>query len=637
MLLAYLAISRTICQSFRCKSYDGGDEYDRPDLLTADLSISCTSPRYWAMVVYADLSLLVYSIGIPLALFFKLYKWRRELNPPKYEDEERAIKARLKTMRKSKAMRADPIVELALPYRPRYWWYEVFSLGRRFALTSIVLAFRHWHGATAYTVLVLVSVHILEREWSPMINPLASNFSHGLSWQIVMSVIYMLFLDAGVLDGTDAVWYSVGLFAFNVGLMGVIGKAALAGIEELKRMVEQLQVLNAQLMQDKLEDKEEFRQAWDKLIEEGDEGDEQRMLRALETFTLKSALPDGKQPTPKQDHRLENVDELMEQAEEFEEDFHDFFRTLVQLCHGEYLRGPTKSRARALEKIEGDYGGNHLLLVDAVRSSAIFDSFAQLTNFVGAFEKYPQVIVVRAKDRFNKPLDSGYRDMLLNVMLDGGEHVCELQLHLKPIIAIKPAAHRTYALMRSVGWEDDSVEEEEEEEENPLGREAAAASFASTISGRATVEMTSIGGGNMQFTQANPFHAADEARGIDGHTSRMVKEVRLEGMGRRATAADWAARMWARGSVDTGSRSSSVTEILDVHQLDDLEQPSTPNRSNVKFDEGPVASSSAPSVLPRSSGGGAEVLRASDLGPSGSGQHRTSEMSIHDKSTNHML
>ena len=136
------------------------------------------------------------------------------------------------------------------------------------------------------TVLVLVVVHMLEREWSPMIDPFAANFSHGLSWwvnfrsslqispssphvrpptfrhsrirQIVMMVIYMLFLDAGVVSGADAVWYSVGLFAFNVGLMLMLIKAAVEGIKKLKKLYEHLKVLNEQLRKDKHEDKQKF-------------------------------------------------------------------------------------------------------------------------------------------------------------------------------------------------------------------------------------------------------------------------------------------------------------------------------------------------------------------------------------------
>ena len=67
------------------------------------------------------------------------------------------------------------------------------------------------------------------------------------------------------------------------------------------------------------------------------------------------------------------------------------------------------------------------------------------------------LIVVRAKDRFNNPTSFGYKDFLLNVRLSPhGTHVGELQFHLEAIHAIKPACHRTYALLRQVstkrGW-----------------------------------------------------------------------------------------------------------------------------------------------------------------------------------------
>ena len=81
-----------------------------------------------------------------------------------------------------------------------------------------------------------------------------------------------------------------------------------------------------------------------------------------------------------------------------------------------------------------------------------FLTFSTLTAFVSCLlAEGCTLIVVRAKDRFNAPLDSGYRDMLLNVRLEGSDHVGELQLHLRTIIDIKEAAHRTYALMRAVG------------------------------------------------------------------------------------------------------------------------------------------------------------------------------------------
>ena len=42
-----------------------------------------------------------------------------------------------------------------------------------------------------------------------------------------------------------------------------------------------------------------------------------------------------------------------------------------------------------------------------------------------------KVTVMRSKDRVFKPLPSGYRDVLLNITIEGCDMVMELQLHLK--------------------------------------------------------------------------------------------------------------------------------------------------------------------------------------------------------------
>ena len=54
------------------------------------------------------------------------------------------------------------------------------------------------------------------------------------------------------------------------------------------------------------------------------------------------------------------------------------------------------------------------------------------------------VQVVRIKDRIAHPLDSGYRDVLLNLKVAGCDVVMELQLHLKDVIALKQDGHRIY-------------------------------------------------------------------------------------------------------------------------------------------------------------------------------------------------
>jgi len=67
--------------------------------------------------------------------------------------------------------------------------------------------------------------------------------------------------------------------------------------------------------------------------------------------------------------------------------------------------------------------------------------------------------VVRVKERFTLPLPSGYRDILLNVKIKGSDHVAELQLHLKDIIAHKKETHKIYDLMRAAGWDGDRTAE----------------------------------------------------------------------------------------------------------------------------------------------------------------------------------
>ena len=62
----------------------------------------------------------------------------------------------------------------------------------------------------------------------------------------------------------------------------------------------------------------------------------------------------------------------------------------------------------------------------------IFHSLVDYYNAVLALKKPGgSVTVLRSKDRVFKPLPSGYRDVLLNITIEGCDMVMELQLHLK--------------------------------------------------------------------------------------------------------------------------------------------------------------------------------------------------------------
>ena len=80
-----------------------------------------------------------------------------------------------------------------------------------------------------------------------------------------------------------------------------------------------------------------------------------------------------------------------------------------------------------------------------MRGSIVFDDLEGLTKsasilLAGSDAKSLEapLQVIRTKDRISNPLASGYRDLLMNVVVpDTQGLVAELQLHLQPIVAIK--------------------------------------------------------------------------------------------------------------------------------------------------------------------------------------------------------
>ena len=133
------------------------------------------------------------------------------------------------------------------------------------------------------------------------------------------------------------------------------------------------------------------------------------------------------------------MDELLRTAEACDDAIHEKILSLcMRMGALKYHVGPIKSKERIEEKMVNDYKGDCLQVVDIVRSSAVFHSLVELNSAVEALMKSDSgVCVVRVKDRINNFLDSGYRDVLLNLTITGYDFVMELQLHLKDIIALK--------------------------------------------------------------------------------------------------------------------------------------------------------------------------------------------------------
>ncbi len=113
-----------------------------------------------------------------------------------------------------------------------------------------------------------------------------------------------------------------------------------------------------------------------------------------------------------------------------------------------------KSMERALDKIRTDYKGDPSRLVDIARGTIKYDTLEQITHVREQIESElqhfsPDSEIVRVKDRFANPTDSGYRDLLYNLKMSNG-HIVELQIHLTPIEAVKSAEHELYEQVQNI-------------------------------------------------------------------------------------------------------------------------------------------------------------------------------------------
>ena len=99
-----------------------------------------------------------------------------------------------------------------------------------------------------FTTLTAVTFHVMEREWSAELEPFTAHFSYWLSWQLILCINYLMFLDAEFLDKDAAIWLSVVLLLFNLALMGVIVQSAVAGIRKQQDKDKRLGSLYNQLL-----------------------------------------------------------------------------------------------------------------------------------------------------------------------------------------------------------------------------------------------------------------------------------------------------------------------------------------------------------------------------------------------------
>jgi hypothetical protein len=103
---------------------EGDDSEDAQVYLHADYSLSCDTASHDGFVAYGVIMIFVWPIGVLAMYSCLLFKNRAKINQP-IEDRKNDEK----------------VMNLAFlfdPYKPEYWWFEVFETTRRLAMTGVL-------------------------------------------------------------------------------------------------------------------------------------------------------------------------------------------------------------------------------------------------------------------------------------------------------------------------------------------------------------------------------------------------------------------------------------------------------------------------------------------------------------------
>lgn len=124
-------------------------------------------------------------------------------------------------------------------------------------------------------------------------------------------------------------------------------------------------------------------------------------------------------------------------------------REIAGKLGGEAMVAPIKGGARLLEKHVLENGGQAELMRDLVRGSIIVKSIDDVPAAIEAVRGAFPLVEGRLKNRFEKPLSTGYRDVLMNIDLGNGLQG-EVQIHIPEMIAAKSIGHKVYDVSRSM-------------------------------------------------------------------------------------------------------------------------------------------------------------------------------------------
>jgi len=239
------------------------------------------------------------------------------------------------------------------------------------------------------------------------------------------------------------------------GFLGNYFKEGLGSIDELMSYLKELNLKHDVVFFGNLQHFKKVRHAMDKAMIsvvqlEVDIApfDNTKMSDGLYNPEMQQQLPDGSV--------VSSFEDLYVAAELARKEFVALASKITKACGVPISVAPLKGRERAEQKANDEYskrvpGPSMSWLFDIVRGKAVCSKSEEISALWKAIDD--ENIVVRVKNRCLKPNFNGYRDLLLNLRIpfDNAFHVCEMQIHLAPIVEVEKQldSHIAYEYFRT--------------------------------------------------------------------------------------------------------------------------------------------------------------------------------------------
>ena len=144
-----------------------------------------------------------------------------------------------------------------------------------------------------------------------------------------------------------------------------------------------------------------------------------------------------------------DFDVLYSKSHQAQAELETICKSTALLTNSEALFAGVKSQARAEEKIALELNGDVTRITDLARATIIANDVESLVEVYEAVSR--EADVVKVKNKFKSPADSGYRDLNLLVRLPKTNIIAEVQLHLKAIADVKSGPeHELYEIVQGI-------------------------------------------------------------------------------------------------------------------------------------------------------------------------------------------